>query len=244
MNRRSKLLTATLAALFVAWPVGQARADDSYYTGEQVYSLQPKPENHKEMGHIGPTGILAFVEVGVKVTIEGTRPGSPAEGKVQAGEVILGVNGQSLKGHNPYEVLGKAITHAEASDGKLVFDLESKSGNRQVTITIPVLGAWGKNWPVDCPKSEKIVQQAAAFYRKHVSESKDMGIPTALPCLFLLSTGDDAHLPVVKAHIKKFIDQPNSICRPSAMTRRPGRISTAPGNTGVPTSTPAMSPAD
>jgi hypothetical protein len=211
MNKPSKPLPAMLAALVVGWPVCHVQAEDSYYTGEQVYALQPKPQNHKEMGHIGPTGILAFVEVGVNVTIEGARPGSPAEGKVRAGELILGVNGQPLKGLNPYEVLGKAITQAEASDGKLVFDLESKSGTRQVTITIPVLGAWGENWPVDCPKSEKIVNQASAFYSKHVRESKDMGIPTALPCLFLLSTGDDAHLPVVKSHIRKFIDQPNSI---------------------------------
>ena len=211
MNRQFRLPTTLLAALAAGWTLGHARAEDAYYTGEQVYSLQPKPRNHKEMGHIGPTGILAFVEVGVKVTIEGARPGSPAEGKVEKGELILGVNGQPLQGLNPYEVLGRAITQAEASDGRLVFDLESKSGRRQAAITIPVLGAWGKNWPVDCPKSEKIVQQAAAFYRKHVAESKDMGIPAALPCLFLLSTGDDAHLPVVKAHIRRFIDQPGSI---------------------------------
>ena len=38
-----------------------------------------------------------------------------------------------------------------------------------------------------------------------------MGIPTALPCLFLLSTGDDAHLPVVRKHIQRFLDQPNAI---------------------------------
>lgn len=208
ITRLSSLLTALLVGGFCSTT---ARAADAYYTGEQVYSLQPKPENHKEMGHVGPTGILAFVEVGVKVIIEGTRPGSPAEGKVEKGEVILGVNGQTLKGLNPYEVLGKAITQAEASDGKLVFDLESKSGKRQSTITIPVLGAWGKNWPVDCPKSAKIVDRATAFYAKHVAESDDMAIPTALPCLFLLSTGDDAQLPVVRKHIQKFLDAPNSI---------------------------------
>jgi hypothetical protein len=94
MNHRSKVRSAILAASVAGWPVCHAQVDDSYYTGEQVYSLRPKPQSHKEMGHIGPTGILAFVEVGVKVTIEGARPGSPAEGKVQAGELILGVNGQ------------------------------------------------------------------------------------------------------------------------------------------------------
>ncbi len=206
-----KLVPTLLAALVVAGSYGHLRADDAYYTGEQIYDLRPKPESHKDMDHIGPTGILAFVDVGVKVTIEGTRPGSPAEGKVQAGEVILGVNGQALEGLNPYVVLGKAITEAEASDGKLVFDLKSKSGQRQVTIQIPVLGAWGDNWPVDCPKTARIVEHAAAFYSQHVAESDDMGIPTALPCLFLLSTGDDALLPVVRKHIRKFIDKPDSI---------------------------------
>ena len=106
-----------------------------------MYSLRPKPESHKDLGHIGPTGILAFVEVGVKVTIEGAREGSPAAGKVKKGEVIVGVNGRALKGLNPYVVLGKAITQAEATDGTLVFDLESKAGKRQVTIEIPVLGS-------------------------------------------------------------------------------------------------------
>ena len=211
MKNTLKLLPAMLAALTVGWSSSDVRAAEAYYTGEQVFALQPKPGNHKDMDHIGPTGILAFVDVGVKVTIEGARKGSPAEGKVNKGELILGVNGQPLKGLNPYEVLGKAITKAEASDGKLLFDLESKSGERQVAIQIPVLGAWGKNWPVDCPKSEKIVEQAAAFYSKHVGETDDMGIPSALPCLFLLSTGDDAHLPVVRKHIRKFIDKPNSI---------------------------------
>lgn len=74
-----------------------------------------------------------------------------------------------------------------------------------------MLGAYSDNWPLDCPKSSKIIENAAAFYRKSVSESNGMAIPTALPCLFLLSTGDDANLPVVRQHIQKFIDKPNSI---------------------------------
>lgn len=49
MNSHSKLLTVMIPALVVGWTVCRAKADDSYYTGEQVYSLQPKPESHKEM---------------------------------------------------------------------------------------------------------------------------------------------------------------------------------------------------
>lgn len=212
MKPSQKLHTFTLGILAICWfPITKLHAADDYYTGESVYELQPKPTAHKEMDHIGPTGIIGFVDLGVVVKIEGTRKGSPAEGKVEVGEVIVGVNGQALKGLNPFEVFGHAITKAEATDGKLVFDLESKSGKRQATIQIPVLGSYGPNWPVDCPKSAKIVKQAAAFYSKHVSESEDTTIPTALPCLFLLSTGDDSHLPVVRKHIQKFIDNPGNI---------------------------------
>ncbi len=210
-SMKPHFLPTLLAALVVCAAPTSTRAADDFYTGEQVYSLRPNPEKHKDIGHIGPTGILAFVEVGVKVTIEGAREGSPAEGKVKKGEVIVGVNGLALKGLNPYVALGKAITQAEATDGKLEFDLESEAGNRQTTIEIPVLGSYGPNWPVDCPKSAKIVEQAAAFYSTFVAGSKDMGIPTALPCLFLLSTGDDDHLPVVRKHLQRFVDKPDAI---------------------------------
>ena len=70
---KSQFLPALLAALVVGGSTAPAQTADTYYTGEQVYTLRPKPESHKDLGHIGPTGILAFVEVGVKVTIEGAR---------------------------------------------------------------------------------------------------------------------------------------------------------------------------
>lgn len=212
MKNTHKLLPALLVAISAIFLATAANAEDDYYTGEKVYALRPKPDAAKDLGHIGATGILAHVEKGVVVTIQGTRDGSPAAGKFNPGEVILAVNGKALKGKNPYVVLGSAITAAEASDGTMLFELKTEAGKlRKVKIQIPVLGAYGDNWPVDCPKSSKIIKEAAAFYSKRVSESKDMGIPTALPCLFLLSTGDDAYLPVVKQHYQKFIDKPKSI---------------------------------
>jgi hypothetical protein len=178
----------------------------------QVFALRPKEEAPRVLGHIGPTGIMAHIEPGVKVTVTGTRAGSPAEGKVEKGEVVVGVNGRPLEGQNPYVVLGNAITAAEAGNGGLVFELESKSGRRKVEVRIPVLGAYAKNWPADCPKSAKIIENAAAFYHRHLKEGNaDLGIPGALPCLFLLSTGDDRHLPVIKEHYRKFIEDPESI---------------------------------
>jgi hypothetical protein len=208
-HRRLALLSVILTATLL---IPATSIADDYYTEEPVFSLRPKPESTKDLGHIGPTGILAFVEQGVKVTIQGTRENSPASGKFQPGEVILAVNGAELLGKNPFVVLGNAITAAEANDGAMTFDVEAKDGTkRQVAITIPVLGAYSPTWPVDCPKSQKIISDAAKFYSQYVTASDDKGVPTALACLFLLSTGDDAHLPVVRQHYLKFANNPKAI---------------------------------
>ena len=52
--------------------------------------------------------------------------------------------------------MGNALTKAEATDGRMVFDVTSADGKtqRKETVTIPVLGAYSKTWPLDCPKSK------------------------------------------------------------------------------------------
>ena len=132
-------------------------------------------------------------------------PGSPSEGKFAKGEILTGINGTALKGLNPFVVMGNALTKAEATDGKMVFDVTSADGKtqRKETVTIPVLGAYSKTWPLDCPKSKRIIDEAAAFYADPKKFNQD-GIPGALACLFLLSTGDDKYLPRVKAYFDAF----------------------------------------
>lgn len=208
---RANPITRLLTALTMIGASLAAPAAEESGTDEKVYAMRPKPNAPRDFGHIGPTGILAHIETGVKVTVEGTREGSPADGRFNPGEVIVAVNGKSLEGLNPYVVLGSAITAAEAGDGSLTFDLESKKGARKVTIRIPVMGAYGDQWPVDCPKSEKIIGNAAAFYETSLKEGKDMGVGGALKCLFLLSTGDDRYLPTIKEHYRKFIENPEGI---------------------------------
>lgn len=178
---------------------------------EDVFLLRPSADKPSTLGHIGPTGILAHIEVGLKVTVTGTREGSPGEGKFEKGEVITAVNGKSLEGANPFVVLGSAITAAEAANGMMEFEVASKGGSRKVSVQIPVMGAYSKTWPVDCPKSAKIIGNAAESYAKKLEEDPGLGIHGALISLFLLSTGDDAHLPLIRKHYQKYIDSPGSI---------------------------------
>ena len=142
---------------------------------------------------------------GVQVTVETVQPGTPASGKFNKGDIILGVNGVKLAGRDPLPILGSALTDAEASDGKLTFEIQAaKGGISQVPITIPVLGAYSKTFPLNCAKSKKIIQGAAEFYAGK-DRLKKHGFLDGLACLFLLSTGDDRYVPRVKEYFSQFL---------------------------------------
>jgi hypothetical protein len=204
MKTRASL--ALPALLLCTAPLHAAPADAaSHYTGEKIYQSRPDPGHDTPFGCIGTTGVMARVYPGVTVKVERTMPGSPSDGKFGKGEIITGINGVALKGLNPFVACGEALTNAEATDGRMVFDVTSADGKstRKETISIPVQGAYSKTWPIDCAKSKKIIDQAARFYADP-AKFKQGGIPGALACLFLLSTGDDQYLPSVKAYFDAF----------------------------------------
>jgi len=182
-----------------------AAPGEAYYTEEKIYQSRPDPARDTPFGCIGATGLKVRIYPGVTVKVEQTMPGSPAAGKFSKGEIITGINGVALKGRNPFVALGNALTKAEATDGRLVFDVTSADGKtaRQETVSIPALGAYSKTWPLDCIKSKKIIEQAAGFYADP-KKFNEGGIPGALACLFLLSTGDDKYLPRVRAYFDAF----------------------------------------
>ena len=200
------IILLTLFALAAQLHAGAGGGDgEGYYTEEQVFQLRPNPKHERFFGGIGTTGLKPRIYPGVILTVEEMAPGSPSEGKFVKGEILTGINGTALKGLNPFVVMGHALTKAEATDGKMVFDVNSADGKtqRQETVTIPVLGAYSKTWPLDCAKSKRIIEEAAAFYADP-KKFNEGGIPGALTCLFLLSTGDDKYLPQVKAYFDSF----------------------------------------
>ena len=155
---------------------------------------------------LGPTGIVVSYPKGRDVmTVVGAAEGSPADGLLRPKESILGVNGALLEGTNPFVLIGTAITDAEATDGKLVFDIQSGEQKRSVTIRLPVLGRYSPTWPLNCEKSNNIIRQTASYYSRHLGKSKELW--SAQGYLFLLSTGDDQYLPKVRDYLLSFIDQ-------------------------------------
>lgn len=188
---------------------GPASGGD-YYKEPAVYQMRPDPAKEMALDCLGATGIKARFHPGVILKVEGFTEKSPAEGKMKPGEIIAGVNGVELKGIDPLVALGEALTTAETTDGRMVFDIKAgeDAEARKVTVMIPVLGKYSDTWPLNCAKSKKIIKAAAEYYaydpgfrQEHFNGG---GIPSALACLFLLSTGDDNYLPVVREYFARF----------------------------------------
>ena len=154
--------------------------------------------------HFGPVGIgIDLLLPPFQMQLSRIDKGSPAEatGKLKVGQMIESINGQTLKDIDPRIQLGAIITKAEATDGVIKFMVKEKPDAKaeEVIVKIPVLGAYSKTWPLNCPKSDKIVRSQAEFPGAHRNHANGMG----LGLLFLLSTGEEKDLEVARGWIKE-----------------------------------------
>jgi len=144
---------------------------------------------------VGITGINAEIKDGALVVTKIT-PGTPAEGKLKAGDLLLAVDGISLEIQDPRHPLGEAINTAEGAGGRMIFKVNRAGKINNVALKMKPIGSYSKSWPINCKKSQRIVDQTAAFIIKQ--GGPEQGITGYCEGLFLLSTGEDKYLPVIK----------------------------------------------
>jgi hypothetical protein len=179
-----------------------AGAEAPYYTAETTPIFNPYPENTGRSGsrpwlvrNLGPVGIgINLIRPGMTMQISNVEKGSPAEatGKLQKGQIIESINGKVLEKTDPRVILGDIVTEAEAKDGKVVLKIQDAG---DVTVNIPVMGSYSETWPLNCPKSDKIVRNLADVIAKQDQ-------PRWGSVIFLLSTGEEKDLEVVKRWMK------------------------------------------
>ncbi|MFU8848570.1 MAG: DUF6288 domain-containing protein [Opitutales bacterium] len=174
----------------------QATSADAFYKGPALFSMRPTGAKTVEViERFGPVGMrLHLIKPIFTLEIAEIEPGSPADktGKFKQGQIIESINGEQLADIDPRIQLGNMITAAEASDGVLKFAIQGEA--QPVVVKIPVLGKYSATWPIDCPKSEKIIANFANYISQPEADKGMFGIGM----LFLLSTGEDKYLPVVK----------------------------------------------
>ena len=204
----SRSLSMPIIALSLL--VGQAATHGQTFYENPRPLFSTRPDATKSLTHIrrcGPIGMgIDLIQPAFTMRISHIEEGSPAEasGKLDAGQIIERINGQALKDIDPRIQLGKIIAAAEASDGVIRLDLRGQS--ETVVVKIPVLGAYSETWPLDCPKSEKIVRQFADYLSQPDANPGFGGIGM----LFLLSTGDDQDLAVVRRWARSVANRPST----------------------------------
>ena len=156
----------------------------------------PAGKDCKEF-QVGVTGILAKITGGV-LSVTKTQPGTPAAGKLEPGDVLLTVDGASLEIQDPRHPLGFAINQAEGRDGRMTFTIRRDAEKRSVTIQLKAVGSYGPTFPVGCRKSQRIVDETAAFLLAQGGPGG--GITGNLEGLFLISTGEKKYMPAVRAY--------------------------------------------
>jgi hypothetical protein len=146
---------------------------------------------HKEH-HLGPTGLFGVTSP-KDIKITKVLAGSPADGKINVGDVIVAAGGVAFK-KSTRQQLADAIDLAETKKAKGVLTLTLKGG-KKVNLQLKVLGSYSDTAPQDCLKTDAIITQAADYLVK----SKKFGRGNMnIGLLGLLATGEQKYIDVVK----------------------------------------------
>lgn len=181
--------------------VSAAETAASYYKVKPVFIPYPEPGKNWNIRQYGPVGIgVNLINPAFTIQISNVEQGSPAEatGKLKKGQIIESINGQTLKDIDPRVQLADILTEAEATDGKMNLKIKDLG---VVTVQLPIMGRYSKSWPLDCPKSKKIVRNLGDQLAK-----SEKPVWSAGP--FLLSTGEDKDLQTYQRWLKTEIPTP------------------------------------
>ncbi len=162
--RLHSYLATFFATLLLGSPLGLAAPLDLTKT---------KPDKTSNDYNLGPTGAQGWMQVEHGMTEESRQilitkveKGSPADGKLAEGDVILGVFGQPFT-TDARRTFGLAIGRAEAVDGLLPLTVWRKDKSAPVTLKLQVMGAYSDTSPYNCPKAKKILEQGLAVLAKN-----------------------------------------------------------------------------
>jgi len=157
--------------------------------------------------HLGATGAQGRMYVEKFMTTKARQiliikvaPGSPADGVLAVGDVILGI-GEKRFASDARKAFGRAIDEAEteASKGVLKLLRWRKGTVETVALKLRVMGTFSNTAPYDCPKSKKILDEALAKLASDVSGGKWGRF--SLEALAFLASGRPEYIKLVRDHL-------------------------------------------
>lgn len=167
--------------------------------------------------NVGPTGIRAQIthQHPSAFTVRFVFSKSPAAGKVNPGDVIVGANGKYMtlahkfgrrpvKGwHGPMTGMAILIEEAQGKDGKLeliVWPNGSKKDEKKVEIQIKPVGKFSKTFPYNCERSDKLMIELCDFLVQEYEREGKFGRPHAhgAAILALMASGENKYSKIIR----------------------------------------------
>ncbi|MCB9868666.1 MAG: HEAT repeat domain-containing protein [Planctomycetes bacterium] len=194
-------LLATSFALAAAFPASAQSIPD-------LTRGDPIPQGAVHDWTLGATGARGWMHSAKmtttqarQVAITDVERGSPADGILARGDVLLGI-GKARFARDPRTELGAALTAAESAAGAGRLDLiRWRAGATEtVTVRLPVLGSYAPTAPFDCPKSKAILDRGCRALARRMAEPRyrPNPIPRCLNALALLASGNRDYLPLIE----------------------------------------------
>jgi len=157
---------------------------------------------------LGPTGLRGWMHSSRletsqarQIYITQVEKDSPATELLAIGDVILGVGGKAFS-YDPRTEFGKAISAAEAADGKLKLSIWKEGATKDVTIQLKALGAYSATAPYNCKKSQKILEDGCKALAARMKEDKNYErqspVTRALNATALLASGNPEYNDLLK----------------------------------------------
>ena len=141
---------------------------------------------------------------------------SPAYGKVKTGDYITGAGGREFKKphvdgygmdkfgpQGPIEEFAFALEKSQGWAGKGTFQIDIERDGKKSMIRLSVgskYGEYGKNYPVSCNKTDKIIKELLPFLVKNQHPNGSFGNPVdnLYTPLALMASGESKYLRAVK----------------------------------------------
>ena len=161
--------------------------------------------------NLGPTGALGWMQVEAGMTeasrqilVTEVEKGSPADGKLASGDVILGVFGKPFA-EDARKCFGRAIGQAEteAARGILPLTVWRKGATQSIELKLQVMGSYSDTSPYACPKASKILEQGLAAMLRDFTKENGLHINE----LALLASGRTEYLERVRKSAREVAEK-------------------------------------
>lgn len=156
--------------------------------------------------NLGPTGARGWVYArrgestdSRQILVTSVADGSPSDDMLIKDDVILGI-GEVPFTEDARIAIAKAITTAEAGDGRLKLMRWRNGDTQSVTLQLESLGRYSATAPFGCEKSQRILDVGCEKLAARMGGRRRRAHPIvrSLNALALLASGKKEYLPIVK----------------------------------------------